>query len=118
MVWLWAPPSDHDPNVYDVPPDVCAGALSVCWKPLTSSIENGVVLEIPSISSVSPLGTVSNVWVTLSGKTKTDDRCVSPSESVTVRMISYRVKPEKSWPEVGMSNVKFFTPLIGPTAGC
>ena len=49
------------------PPKVCAAALIVWWKPLTSLNENGVCLLIPSSSRVSPLGTLSKVRLTLSG---------------------------------------------------
>ena len=118
MAWLCASAVRPGSELYDVPPLDCAGALIVCWKPLS-------VVEHERRQSWrcrrSPASARSEQCrtqrLTLSGKMKTEDVCVSPSESVTVRMISYRVKPEKSCPEVGMSNVKFFTPLIGPTAG-
>ena len=89
MVWLCAPPSDHDANAYEVPP------LDLRWRVdgVLEALElihgrTASTFEIPSIWSVSPLGTVSNERSTLSGKMKTDDVCVSPSESVTVRTIS------------------------------
>ena len=54
-----------------------------------------------------------NVRLTFVGQTITDLVSVSPDESVTVRVIRYRVRPLKSWPEVGMVNDPLFTPVIG-----
>ncbi len=42
MLWLCAPPSDHEANVYEVPPLDWAGALMVCWNPFRPSTTNGV----------------------------------------------------------------------------
>ena len=84
-VWLALPPSDHDEKTYDVPPLVCVGALTVCRKPTTWSITNGARRRMPSISSSSPLGTVSKAMSTFSGTIVTNVEAESPEESVTVR---------------------------------
>ena len=58
MTWLCGPPSDHEAKLYAVPPLDWFGAVIVRWKPFRSSTTNGVCLLIPSIVSVSPLGTL------------------------------------------------------------
>jgi hypothetical protein len=64
------------------------GASIVCWNPLTSSRTNVVDSLIPSITTVSPAGTVLNVRLTLSGKIVNEVVALRPVESVTVRRIS------------------------------
>ena len=43
----------------------------------------------------------------------TDWEACSPSESVTVRVIRYRVFPLKSWPLAGMVKLPALTPVCG-----
>jgi hypothetical protein len=49
MLWVCAPPSDHDTNVYVVPPGFCGeGAPSVRWMFSTAVIVMGAVNGWPS----------------------------------------------------------------------
>ena len=95
-VMCCAPPSDQDANVYDEPPPVWFRASTLCLKPTSVSAVNGAVLAMPSKYSVSPVGTVLNVRSTFRGYIVTKLVDFSPFESVTVRLMRYRVLPSKS----------------------
>jgi len=68
---------------------------------------------MPSRYNVNPLGAVANDKLTLVGQMMTDFVSTNPDESVTVKVIRYRVLPLKSWPVVGMTNVPLLVPVMG-----
>jgi len=70
MLWVWAPPSDHDIQRYVERPIVCGdGALIVIVEPMITVRSNGATVAMPPTTSFSPtpLGLVSNVSVVVCG---------------------------------------------------
>ena len=86
MLWLATPPSDHDANVYVVPPDVCGVVAPIVRIiPTTASSVSGVVSGCPSRFNWRPEGLLASVNTTLRGRMSRWVVCVSPPESRTVR---------------------------------
>jgi hypothetical protein len=89
IVWLLAPPSDHDAKVRVLPPLVCGDGVSIERpKPTTPVMLDGVASGWPSSVTWRPLGAVANVITERTGSIITDLVAVSPSESLALRMIS------------------------------
>ena len=88
MVWLCAPPSDHDVKKYVDLLNGCGdGALTEFAEPATTVTENGV-LRGASLTTrllrARPPGLVLNVSTTVFGSSRTLVVEVSPPESVAV----------------------------------
>ena len=68
MLWLFAPPSDHDENVFDVPPSVCGvGALTELLDFWITVTTNGVTAVAVLTASESPDGLDAKVRLTVFG---------------------------------------------------
>ena len=68
-------------------PEVWFRASTVWLKPTSVSRTKGAVRAMPSMYSVSPLGTVSKARFTFCGVTMTDLVSLRPSESITVSVM-------------------------------
>src|SRR5690242_2335108 len=97
--WAWAPPSDHDFQMYVDRFSTCGeGALTEFAEPTTTVVVNGVVWAAEfNVRSVSfrPPGLVLNVRFTVTGSSRTLLVDVSPPESVAVSWIS--IQQGYSW---------------------
>ena len=85
-LWVRAPPSDHDLNVYDTPPTVCGlGALTLFDEPTITVRVVGAVTDWGPTPSCSPVGVVAKVRFTVLGSSWRLVLACAPAESVAVR---------------------------------
>jgi len=72
MLWVAAPPSDHDENVYGVPLSVWDGGALIEFADLAMTVRvNGVTaLSLPTVS-VSPDGAEAKLRLAVCGSSRT-----------------------------------------------
>jgi hypothetical protein len=85
MLWVCAPPSDHDWNVYVVPPRVCGVVAEIEFADPTITVRvNGAVADEAFTTSWRPAGDDANVSSVVIGFRLTLVVCDRPPESVAV----------------------------------
>ena len=93
IVCGFSPPSDHEPNVIDVPPSVCGSAAKSAWPDLRGTLcVNGAVCVVPLTEIVAPGGDDCSVIATRFGVIVTAVDAWSPPLSVAVSVITKYVK--------------------------
>src|SRR6476659_4525484 len=89
MVWLCAPPSDHDANVYVPVPIVCGDSAPTATAELiTTVLVKGAVALVDPAESCAPLGDDANMRSTVFGSSLTLVVAERPFESVAVNWSS------------------------------
>src|ERR1700704_3904682 len=89
MLWVAAPPSDHDAKLYEVPPSVCGDDALIELIEFTITVRaNGVTeLVLPTVSD-RPDGTEAKLRPTVFGSRRTLVVALAPAESVAVNCSS------------------------------